>query len=200
MEILPFTLGVTALLAVPGPTNTLLAASGALVGVRRSLALIPTGGIAYGLVISLLTTVAGPVITVYPSIAVLVKVLAALWLAYSARSLWRHAGVGFGDMAQPISLRPISLGRMFTTTALNPKGLVFAMVLFPHGSIVSILPFLALFSGLDAIVAMGWVCLGALLARRAERFITPARWSKAAAVALSVFAVVLAGTALAAAL
>lgn len=200
MKILPFTLGVTALLAVPGPTNTLLAASGALVGVRRSLALIPIGGIAYGLVISLLTTVAGPIIAAYPGIAAVVKLLAALWLAYSAISLWRQASAGFGDMAHPISSGPISLGRMFITTALNPKGLVFAMVLFPHGSIVSVVPFLALFCGLDAVVAMGWVCLGAVLARRAERLIAPARWSQAAALALAVFAMILAGSALAAAL
>ena len=38
---LAFVLSVVALLAVPGPTNTLLATAGGLGGVRRAIPLIP---------------------------------------------------------------------------------------------------------------------------------------------------------------
>src|SRR6478752_3236474 len=50
-----FVLSVIALLAVPGPTNTLLATAGGLGGVRRAIALIPAEVAGYLLAIGVIT-------------------------------------------------------------------------------------------------------------------------------------------------
>ena len=60
-EPLAFILAVLGLLATPGPTNTLLAASGAAVGLRRSLHLIPAEVSGYLCSILALALVLGPV-------------------------------------------------------------------------------------------------------------------------------------------
>ncbi|MES1149390.1 MAG: hypothetical protein ABUL53_09420, partial [Bradyrhizobium guangdongense] len=59
MDVLPFILAAASLLAIPGPTNTLLATSGAGVGVARSLPLLAAELGGYLLSILLLPSVLG---------------------------------------------------------------------------------------------------------------------------------------------
>jgi hypothetical protein len=61
-----FTLAVLAILGTPGPTNTLLATSGAGVGLRRSLVLLPAEACGYLISILLLGLVLGPVVAASP--------------------------------------------------------------------------------------------------------------------------------------
>lgn len=190
---LPFALAVLALLATPGPTNTLLAAAGASEGVRRSLRLVPAELAGYLISISLLLFLAGPAVAASPALASGLKLAAGTWLAFSAFRLWREAGDGFA--ATP---KPVGFSRVFVTTLVNPKALVFALVLIPPGTLAEVAPWLTLFAGLVALVGSGWVVVGGLIARSGGRLVTPRRISRTAALVLAGFATLLAGSAVAA--
>ncbi len=188
-DLAAFLLGTLALLATPGPTNTLLAASGASLGVRGSLRLIPAELAGYLIAIGLLVTVAGPMIATTPWLATGLKLLAGLYLVWSAAGLWRAARLR--GVAGPVP--PATPKRVFVTTLLNPKGLVFALVLFPGTDPVWTGPAFAL-SVMS--VALCWILIGRAVARLGRTAVTPARVSRMTAVVLSVFALVLAGSAL----
>ncbi|MFI5407889.1 LysE family translocator [Kaistia sp. UC242_56] len=189
-----FILAVLALLAVPGPTNTLLATSGAAIGMRRSLRLVPAELAGYGLAIGILMGIVGPLAAEHPIVPILSKIVASLYLAGSAVALWRQAAREALPGGAPISVR-----RVFVTTLLNPKALIFAFLIFPR-DLASLPGFAGLFSVLVVGVACGWITLGSSLSRSAGGFATPARVSRFAAVALVVFASVMASSAIAAAL
>jgi threonine/homoserine/homoserine lactone efflux protein len=190
---LAFILAVLALLSVPGPTNTLLAASGATAGFRRSLRIIPAEIGGYAVAISVLLILFAPIAASHPELPVLSRLLASLYLAWTALSLWRHAGRPIGSGAGQITFR-----RVFTTTLLNPKALVFAFVIFPPPQSPALPLLAAIFAVLVVSVANGWIALGAALARSAGGIATPARIGRVAAVALTVFAVLIGSSAIAA--
>ncbi len=188
MEPGAFTLAVLALLAVPGPTNTLLAAAGASGGFRESLPLIAAELAGYLLAILVLTLGLGGVVANNPALALGLKLAASLWLGWCAIGLWRQAGEGFAAIDRPVSFR-----RVFITTLLNPKALIFALVILPPGSGAA----LAAFATLVVLVATGWIGLGTALARSAGALMTPPRLWRGAALVLAAFATLLAGTAIA---
>ncbi len=185
MMMASFTMAVLALLVVPGPTNTLLAASGAAVGVRKSLILLPMELGGYLLAIGIWGHVIGPLAASYSLFPAVSKLLASAYLAGSAVQLWRGVGA---DMARGVT--PAPPRRVFITTLLNPKALIFALVIFPHGDLVRQAPYAILFSGLVVCVACGWISAGRLVMRSSR----PALVSRFAALALGIFAVVLAGS------
>jgi threonine/homoserine/homoserine lactone efflux protein len=192
-NVLAFVAAVAALLATPGPTNTLLAASGAAVGVRRSLRLMAAEVSGYFLSITALMLALGGFVAAHPRVSIALKLVASVWLAWCAVQLWRRAGAAFRVDDAPISFR-----RVFVTTLLNPKGLVFAFVIFPRGGPWEIAPWLAGFAGLVLLVATGWIALGSALARSAGTLATPRRIYLLASLALATFAAVVAGSAVAA--
>ena len=181
-----FILAVLGLLATPGPTNTLMAASGAQRGVRRSLHLLlgELGG--YAIAITVWIEIVGAVAAREPMVAVIAKLVAVAFLLWSAWKLWRNAGQA--DLAA----RGITLGRVFVTTLLNPKALVFAFAIFPGVGFVERLPYDAVFAALVVGTAIGWMGLGALAQRGAAGWLTSARVEQITAVALAVFGAVLA--------
>jgi threonine/homoserine/homoserine lactone efflux protein len=188
--LLPFALGVLALLATPGPTNTLLAASGAAVGFRASLVLLPAELCGYLLAIGALGALVGPAVAASPALGMAVRLAAGAYLAWSAWRLWRAGRGG-------VPAAPAAPGRVFVTTLLNPKALVFAFVLFPgHDAATAA----AVFSGLVTVVALGWILIGASAGRAAGGLATPARIARATALAQAAFATVVTGTALGAVL
>lgn len=119
-----FILAVLSLLATPGPTNTLLATSGATVGIGRSLVLLvgELGG--YLISIAVLRIVLGPVIAAQPVVGIALKVAVALYLAWIAVALWRRSSSLTGEGA-------VTLRAVLVTTLLNPKALVFAFGVIP---------------------------------------------------------------------
>jgi threonine/homoserine/homoserine lactone efflux protein len=193
IETLTFALAVVALLAVPGPTNTLLAASGAAIGVPRSLRLLAFEISGYLVAIGVLIQVVGPLAASHAFVPIVSKLVASLYLTWSAMRLWRDADAELASVPAPAS--PL---RVFVTTLLNPKALIFAFVVFPHGDMAVLAPFVALFSVLVVCIGCGWIGLGNLIARSSARVATPARISRLAAIALGLFATVIASSAVAA--
>jgi threonine/homoserine/homoserine lactone efflux protein len=182
MEALSFSLAVLTLLAVPGPTNTLLAASGAALGWRRSLPLLPAEISGYILSISLLMAVLGPIMAAQPVLAAGLKLAAGGWIAWCGWRMWRQSAQTLAVPAAPVGFRQV-----FLTTLINPKAVIFALVVFPPMPLAQQGPTLALFSLITIVVGASWIMLGALLARA----VAPRRVQAVAALALGLFAVTL---------
>lgn len=184
-DLLAFTLAVLALLATPGPTNTLMAAAGAQRGVGRSLPLLAGELGGYFIAITVWIELVGAAAASQPLVPVVAKFVAAAFLLWSAWKLWASAGHA------GINQRGITLGRVFATTLINPKALVFAFAIFPHVGFLERLPYLGLFAGLVIATAMGWMALGTVAARSSAGLLTSSRVERITAVALAVFATLL---------
>lgn len=185
-SLLPFVLAVLALLATPGPTNTLMAAAGAQRGVGQSLPLLAGELGGYLIAITVWIELVGAAAAAQPLVPVIAKFVAAAFLLWSAWKLWANAG--HADLAQ----RGITLGRVFATTLINPKGLVFAFAIFPHVGFVARLPYLGVFAALVIATAVGWMTLGTVAAHSSVGLLTSSRVERITAVALAVFATLLA--------
>jgi threonine/homoserine/homoserine lactone efflux protein len=88
----------------------------------------------------------------------------------------------------------VTARRVIVTTLLNPKALIFGLVLLPAEAGAKLLANFGLFAGLIAAAAAGWIALGAVLARggRSESGL-PSAWRRAASVWLGALAVYLFG-------
>lgn len=179
------------LLAVPGPTNTLLAASGAAVGFRKSLRLVIGEISGYILAIIVLMQFLAPFVAGAPAGAIVVKAFASFVLALLAVRLWRHA-----DKEIAAASGPISVGQVFVTTMFNPKALIFAFVIFPRSNPQETVRFFALFVVLVIAIGCAWIVLGRVIRSSAGRRATHSLVARCAAVALTVFAAVIAGSAI----
>ena len=182
---IPFIVGVLALLATPGPTNTLMAAAGAQRGVARSLPLLASEVLGYFIAITAWTELVGAASASQPWVPVGAKLLASAFLIWSAWKLWQNAG--HADFRQS----GITPGRVLGTTLVNPKALIFAFAIFPPVGFVARLPYLGLFTGLVIVTAVGWMTLGMLAARRSAGLLTSSRVERITAVALAAFAMLL---------
>src|SRR5687767_15992149 len=89
-ETVAFILVALALLATPGPINTLLAASGAISGFRKSLGLLAGELLGYLLAITVLRTAVGPLILAMPALGTVLSAFVCVYLLYLAGTLWRH--------------------------------------------------------------------------------------------------------------
>jgi threonine/homoserine/homoserine lactone efflux protein len=177
-----FALLVLALLAVPGPTNTLLAGSGAMRGVLRSLPLLLGELLGYNVSIATLRATLGAVVSQASGAQTLLTWAIAAYLVFLAVRLWR---VSPTESASAFTIR-----RVFLTTLLNPKGLIFALFIFPpQPSPIAV--HTAAFSMMVVAVGALWIMVGSLvtqLTRARYTFVAP----RICAVALAVFAMVVA--------
>ncbi len=151
-----YALAVLTILGTPGPTNTLLATSGAIVGLRRSLPLLvgELGG--YLIAIAVIRLVLGPVFVSYPQLAIALKLVVAVYLAWIAVRLWVR-GAQLTARGQPVTL----LG-VFVTTLLNPKALIFAVGVIP--AVNPQLPwYLAGFAAMVLGAGFSWIVVGTLI-------------------------------------
>jgi threonine/homoserine/homoserine lactone efflux protein len=174
-----FALSVLALLAVPGPTNTLLAGAGATRGVLRSLPLLVGELAGYNIAIAALRQALGTVISETSGAQILLKFAITAYLIFLAVRLWRALPTDGGSA--------FTVRRVFVTTLLNPKALIFALVIFPPQPVPIALYFVA-FSIMVVAVGTTWIVGGSLLTR-----LVSARFSlvapRACAVALALFSI-----------
>jgi threonine/homoserine/homoserine lactone efflux protein len=180
-----FALAVAAILGVPGPTNTLLAAAGAALGWRRGLAMIPAEAAGYLASICLLGFALGPVVAAVPALAAALRGAVVAYLALLAWRLWRQGPAAMADARSPIGPR-----QLFVATLLNPKALVFAFGIIPFGR-PGVALYLAGFAVMAACAAAAWVGIGAAIGRVAGasgRTLVP----RIGAIAMGGFATILA--------
>jgi threonine/homoserine/homoserine lactone efflux protein len=157
MALSLFLSAVLALLLAPGPTNTLMALAGAGSGLRRVLRLIPAEIGGYLLAVLPLAWLGAGLVAQVPALAPGLKLVAALWVLSLALRLWRRPVAG--------DAMPVTARRVFVTTLLNPKALVFGLVLLPGPADSASAPRLALFLGCVIAVALVWGGAGRALGR-----------------------------------
>jgi threonine/homoserine/homoserine lactone efflux protein len=177
-----FLAAVLALLATPGPTNTLLAASGALAGARRAAPLVAAELAGYAAAIAALRLLLGPALAARPEIATGLRVAVAAYLLWTAVALWRRRD-RLADAGAPVGF-----GRVFVATLLNPKAAVFAFGIIPFGAPV-VWPHLAAFALCVVAAGGGWIALGATLGGLGRGSVGGAV-PRVSAVALAAFAAV----------
>jgi len=153
-----FILAATLLLLTPGPTNTLLAAGGAIMGARRALPLIGAELLGYAVAIVALEVFFAPLVESVAWVQLALRIGCALYLAYTAWLIWRtpHADGG----------RTITWRRVFLATVSNPKALVFVFVILPPRSIgvaELVQPYAIVLFALVALAGTAWISLGAAI-------------------------------------
>jgi threonine/homoserine/homoserine lactone efflux protein len=153
MSPLELSLTVLALLLTPGPTNSLMLLAGAERGLLRASRLIPAELAGYLATVVPLALVGQSLIDTWPGLQMAVALAAAVWVAAVALRLWRIPAATTGTN--------VTASALMVTTALNPKGLIFGLVLLPSADRLA--ENVALFAGLVCIVALFWAGLGALL-------------------------------------
>lgn len=152
---------IFALLLTPGPTNTLLFVAGTERGFPRVLWLIPAELAGYLTTVVPLTLAGAALLARYPEARPAIALPAGLWVAWLAIRLWRLPPAG------PSGGRSVSARDVFITTLLNPKALIFGLVLLPADSLGGILANLGQFTAQIVLVATLWAGGGALVATRA---------------------------------
>lgn len=209
MSFSEFLLGALVLLTTPGPTNTLLAASGAACGIRRSLVLLGGEILGYLTAIAVLTLAVGPLIARHAALGTALRAALCLYVLLLAWRLWTQGS------GAPADACAITARRVFVTTLLNPKAAVMAFVLLPISSSAALVdafsPLAALMDSLPRlaalmeslprlaalgllIVAVGgsWIAAGAFAGRGMG---SPQTGYRAGAIALVAVAAVLGGSA-----
>jgi threonine/homoserine/homoserine lactone efflux protein len=181
-----FLASIIVLLIMPGPTNTLLATSGATVGFRRSIPMLAGELAGYLVAIFLIQFVLGPAMSRSPATALALRLAAAAYLMILSVKLWRTPFM----WARAV----VSLRQVFVTTLLNPKALVFALVIIPFSSPHPGL-YLSIFAATIPLIGTLWISFGTFLGRHAQ----PAYLGvvpKAASVVLAVISAILVSSAL----
>ncbi|WP_375312938.1 LysE family transporter [Bradyrhizobium sp. A5] len=179
MSFLTFLAATYFLLALPGPTNTLLATSGAGIGVARSLHLLAAELCGYLLSIVLLRTALGPIVSDIPLAAIVLRVAVTIYILCLAVMLWRVNTRELRDGAA------VTFGQVLLTTLLNPKALVFAFLLLPlQVGPLELLPWLGVIALQILTAGAAWITLGATLGRGARRLGHPEIVTRIGAVTL----------------
>lgn len=182
-----FALEVLGVLVIPGPTNSLLFVSGVSRSFQPSLKLIFAEVGAYLISISSLVLVLEPVTRTYPTVPQLLRVACSIYLVHLAIRLWRSGG------RELLDSHPITFHRVFFTTLMNPKNLIFAFAIFPTPIVGAgeLLPYLACFSAICIVAASCWIAAGALLQSKAAQRIQLGWVYRGEAFLLAGFAIVI---------
>jgi len=155
MTLTAFLSAVLALLLAPGPTNTLMGLAGAQRGLRGVMRLLPAELFGYLTTILPLIYLGAEVLGQWPVAAIVLKIAAALWVMFLAINLWaRHGATGASS--------EVTARRVYLTTMLNPKALIFGLVLLPTPADPQFAPRVGLFCLMVMAVALVWGAAGKL--------------------------------------
>lgn len=152
-----FCLAVMALLFTPGPTNTLLALAGAGHGHHGGARHVLAELAGYMTLVLPLWWLGTALLRAYPDFGTGLRIVAALWLAVIAARLW-------GAQRDEVVGQEITPFSIFVTTMLNPKGLVFGLVLMPLVTFPPVTA-LAVLAGLILTAGCTWFHLGRLVVK-----------------------------------
>jgi threonine/homoserine/homoserine lactone efflux protein len=186
MAFLSFILASFSLLAIPGPTNTLLATSGAGAGVSRSLHLLAAELFGYLTAIVVQRLVLGPLVIGIPMAGVVLRAAVIIYVLYLAHLLWRYRAREL-KAATPVTFRAVLL-----TTLLNPKTAVFAFLLLPpETGLLELAPWIAVMAAQIVAVGAAWLALGATLGRGLRGLGHPELMHRLSAIVLVVMAMMI---------
>jgi threonine/homoserine/homoserine lactone efflux protein len=118
--------GVSLILVLPGPTNTLLFSAGVSLGVWRTLPLVAAEALGYVVAISLWGFVLLPVAADSSWLLSVVKLACASYIGFLALKMWSRC-----SLVDKVNLKILGPTDLFMTTLSNPKGLVFVATVFP---------------------------------------------------------------------
>jgi len=179
-----FIVTVLTILGMPGPTNTLLATSGAATGWRQSWLLVLAEISGYLTTIMLLGFVLGPVLAGSPVISMVLRIAVGIYLFMLAWKLWNRGET------DPAKATAISFRQLFVATLLNPKAVIFALAVIPFGK-PHVWAYLLGFVMMVAVVGTGWLIVGDGAGRLA-RAGGKAQWvPRIGAAVVSIFALVI---------
>lgn len=190
---LAFFLACAAVLFVPGPTNTLLATSGAAGGFRRSLTLPLAELIGYSLAIWTLALLLAPLVNASPLVSLMLRGACGAYLLWSAVHLWREGSSAL------TSAEPVSFRRVLLTTLLNPKAALFALVIIPHlgqRNFAAAAPYLGGHAAITVTASLTWIALGAAIGAGARGHVGAGLIRRVGASALGVFGILLSSSVL----
>jgi threonine/homoserine/homoserine lactone efflux protein len=154
MSLAELSIAVLVLLLTPGPTNSLVLVAGAERGWMRAMRLIPAELAGYFLTVVPLTLVGSALLDGHAGLRTGLTLAAGAWVAVLAVRLWRVPDLGTDG-------RAVGARELFVTTALNPKALIFGLVLLPSADRLGVN--LGLFAGCVILVAALWAGIGAAL-------------------------------------
>lgn len=163
MVTLSFIAAAILVLLTPGPTNTVLAACGATMGLRRAAFLPLAEAIGYIIAISFFVVFAALMRDNHVALAV-TRMAAAAWLIYSAHRLW-HIPFEPGPGVHEAAFR-----RVLLTTIVNPKAMLVGTILIPAGTGLGAPAWIATYALLSTTAGLGWVTLGSLLPSGIRRY------------------------------
>jgi threonine/homoserine/homoserine lactone efflux protein len=151
-----FFFAVVTILATPGPTNTLMATSGATSGIAASLTLLVAEITGYLVAIFAIHFVLGQIVQAFPAVGVALKIAVAIYLVWLAIKLWRR------PLVLETSERTVSFASVFVTTLLNPKALIFALTIIPWAA-TGLAWYILAFAATVIAAGGGWIVLGSIL-------------------------------------
>lgn len=178
---------VATILLTPGPTNTLLAASGVQMGILRSLLLIPAELLGYWYAISFWALFLNFVDNTWPAVPKIMQLMSAAYMVWLAIKLWKAANIRLQSEKPLIGFR-----QLFFATLLNPKALLFAVAILPKTTWDSVSNYLIVLGSFSAVlvpIALTWLTFGSALALGKIKWLTPQRLQRGSAVVLVLFAV-----------
>ena len=155
MNTWTFLMAIWIILLTPGPTNTLMAVSGTQVGLVKSLWLVPAELCGYLLAVVPLAFLGTVFFEHWPLMSPMIQTFAAIWVMYLAVRLWLQPAI---EAERILVTRP----RVFLTTLLNPKALLFGLVLLQPALGPMFLPHLMLFALSIGVAAVIWASLGTM--------------------------------------